>query len=304
MERLWPFASPGKVFPDGPLSNSSPLRLSRWPDCEGVPPVVLRASRVALPELECVPAVAWCTTYAPTHKSDSVAVVDKVDRVVRAPLSRMLGKAPAKMARKAVGMRLPPKMQDRGSTDTRSMLRRARHLLHWMMDRHCPFCSSIEVRPAQRRNLMEVVLLPFLLARPFRCESCRRRFYSLAFRRRVPAPHDAKPMSDLPQDLPVLVYGRRKDEEPFQEETNVRVLNLRAGLITLATKVEPGQQLILINVATEEDQRCRVAFVGELRLGRSMIGLHFSQLAQEFCHIDDPAHRKSNACSAGAFREQ
>jgi hypothetical protein len=117
-------------------------------------------------------------------------------------------------------------------------------------------------------------------------------------------PPYAKPMSNLPQDLPVLVYGRGENEEPFQEETNVRVLNLRAGLITLATKVEPGQHLILINVATEEDQRCRVAFVGELDLGRNMIGLHFSQLTQEFCHIDDPAHRKSNASVAGAFWEQ
>jgi hypothetical protein len=120
----------------------------------------------------------------------------------------------------------------------------------------------------------------------------------------VPAPHDAKPMPDLPQDLPVLVYGRRKDEGPFQEETNVRVLNLRAGLITLATKVELGQHLILINVATEEDQWCRVAFVAEKHPGRNMIGLCFNQLAQEFCHVDDPAHRKSYTSAAGPFWEQ
>jgi hypothetical protein len=184
------------------------------------------------------------------------------------------------------------------------MLRIASHFSHWVMDRRCPTCRSVEVRRSARKNSFEVALLSFLFARPFRCESCGNRFYGLAFRRRVPAPHYAKPMSNLPRDLPVLVYGRRENEEPFQEETNVRVLNLRAGLITLATKVEPGQHLILINVATEEDQRCRVAFVGELHLGRNMIGLHFSQVAQEFCRIDDPAHRKSNASVAGAFWEQ
>jgi hypothetical protein len=180
----------------------------------------------------------------------------------------------------------------------------AGHFLHWVIDRRCPTCHSVEVRGSSRRNSFEVVLLRLLFARPFRCENCGNRFYGLAFRRRVSAPRYAKPISDLPQDLPVLVYGRRKDEEPFQEETNVRVLNLRAGVITLATKVEPGQHLILINVATEEDQRCRVAFVGELHLGRSMVGLNFSQLAQEFCHIDDPAHRKSNTSAAGALWEQ
>jgi hypothetical protein len=180
----------------------------------------------------------------------------------------------------------------------------AGHFLLWVIERRCPSCGGVEVRRSARKNSFEVAVLPFLLARPFRCENCGNRFYGLAFRRRIPAPHDAHPMSNLPQDLPVLVYGRRKDEEPFQEETNVRVLNLRAGLITLATKVEPGQHLILINVATEEDQRCRVAFVGELHLGRNMIGLHFSQLAQEFCRIDGPAHRKSNTSAAGAFWEQ
>ncbi len=95
-------------------------------------------------------------------------------------------------------------------------------------------------------------------------------------------------MSDLLQDYPVLVYGRREDEEPFQEETNVRVLNLRGGLITLATRVVPGQHLILINLATEEDQRCRVAFVGEQHLGQNMIGIQFSHPASEFWRIATP----------------
>ena len=147
-------------------------------------------------------------------------------------------------------------------------------------------------------------MLPFLLTRPFRCENCGNRFYDLAFRRRAPGPDDAKPMSDLPQDYPVLVYGRVEDEEPFQEETNVRALNLRGGLITLATRVEPGQHLVLINPATEEDQPCRVAFVGEQYLGRNIIGIQFCRFAREFWYIDRPTHRKSNATTAEPFWEQ
>ena len=168
------------------------------------------------------------------------------------------------------------------------MLRIASHFLHWVMDRRCPTCRSVDVRGSLRRNSFEVVLLRFLFARPFRCENCGNRFYGLPFRRRAPAAHYAKPMSDLPQDLPVLVYGRRKDEEPFREETNVRLLNLRGGLITLATSVEPGQHLILMNAVTDEDQRCRVAFVGDQHFGRSMIGIQFNRFAKEFWQIDDP----------------
>src|SRR5260370_37086665 len=124
------------------------------------------------------------------------------------------------------------------------MLRIASDSLHWVMDRRCPSCGSAEVRRSARKNFFEAALLPFLLTRPFRCENCGNRFYGLAFRRRTPAPDDAKPMSGLPRDYPVLVYGRLEDEEPFQEETNVRALNLRGGLITLAARVEPGQHPI------------------------------------------------------------
>jgi hypothetical protein len=165
------------------------------------------------------------------------------------------------------------------------MLHIASGLLHWVTDRRCPSCGRFEVRRSARKNSFEVVLLPFLLARPFRCESCGNRFYGPAFRRRVPVLDNAKAMSDLPQNYPVLVYGREGDEEPFQEETNVRRLNFRGGLITLATKVAPGQQLILINPASEDDQRCRVAFVGEQHLGRSMIGIQFTQPALDFWRV-------------------
>jgi hypothetical protein len=184
------------------------------------------------------------------------------------------------------------------------MFRIASHFLHWVMDRRCSTCRSVEVRSSSRKNPFEVVLLRLLLARPFRCENCGTRFYGLAFRRRVPHAHYAKPMSNHAQDLPVLIYGRSENEEPFQEEANFRVLNLRAGLITLARRVVPGQHLILINPATEEDQLCRVAFIGEQRFGRSMIGIQFRGLAEEFWHIDDSTRRKYKASTAGPFWKQ
>jgi hypothetical protein len=191
-----------------------------------------------------------------------------------------------------------------GNTEPRSMLHTSSHLPHWTANRRCPSCGCVEVRRSAKKNSFELVLLPFLLTRPFRCENCGNRFYDFTFRRRVPVLGRAQGMPGLPQDLPVLVYGRREDEEPFQEQTNVRVLNLHVGLITLATRVQPGQDLMLINLATEEDQRCRVAFVGEQSLGRNMIGIRFGRGEWKFGQIDDSGHRKSNASTAGAFWEQ
>src|SRR5712664_206089 len=136
-----------------------------------------------------------------------------------------------------------------------------------------------------RKNSFEVVLLPFLLGRPFRCESCGNRFYGLALQEELRSCGLRRGSRTWYRTCPVLVYGRGEDEEPFQEETNVRWLNFRGGLVTLATKVAPGQQLILINPATEEDQRCRVAFIGEQHRGRNMIGIQFSHSAWEFWRI-------------------
>ena len=181
------------------------------------------------------------------------------------------------------------------------MFRTALHLFPKVTPRRCPSCGRVEVRRSARKNFFEAALLPILLTRPFRCENCGNRFFGLAFRRRIPARDYATPMADVPQGLPVLVYGRRKDEEPFREETNLHLLNLRGGLITLGTSVEPGQQLILMNLTTEEDQRCRVSFIGEQHLGRSMIGIQFNWLSQKFWHIDDPAHQKFYTSASGTF---
>jgi hypothetical protein len=128
-----------------------------------------------------------------------------------------------------------------------------------------------------RRNFVEAVVLPLACIAPFRCERCSIRFYGFGFGTKVAANGRAKAMPDLPPDVPVLVYGRGKDEEPFREETNVRLLNVNAGLVSLTANVEPGQQLILINLATEKDQSCHVAFVAEKCRGRSVIGVRFNQ---------------------------
>ncbi|MGH9430641.1 MAG: hypothetical protein ACRD3T_03785 [Terriglobia bacterium] len=49
--------------------------------------------------------------------------------------------------------------------------------------RRCRYCTSALVRPSQKRNLLESRVLPLLSIIPFRCMSCRRRYYGLAFSR-------------------------------------------------------------------------------------------------------------------------
>jgi hypothetical protein len=168
------------------------------------------------------------------------------------------------------------------------MIRVVPQAVRRMLERRCPYCNRTESRRAPRRDFFEAVVLRLACIAPFRCGRCSIRFYGFGFGKDGATNSDAKATADLSQDVPVLVYGRGKDEEPFREETNVRLLNVSAGLVSLSTNVEPGQQLILINLATEKDQSCHVAFVAEKCLGRSVIGVRFNQPPWDLVGIAGP----------------
>jgi len=125
-------------------------------------------------------------------------------------------------------------------------------------------------------------MLRAILLRPFRCGDCSMRYYGLSFRRRAPLAPASETLPENPIPLPVMVYGRQKDREPFREQTDMLLVNIHGALLSLSTGVEPGQKLVLISPATEEDQRCRVAFVSEQQEGRSVIGVRFARPAWEF----------------------
>ena len=52
--------------------------------------------------------------------------------------------------------------------------------------------------------------------------------------------------------LPVLVYGRTVESEPFHEGTEALRVNAGGGLITLTTPVRCGQRLLLINKVNQK----------------------------------------------------
>lgn len=55
-----------------------------------------------------------------------------------------------------------------------------------MSIRWCHYCSRLAVRRSQRRGLLEVLILPVFLLRPFRCMKCQRRHYGSLLNRRSP----------------------------------------------------------------------------------------------------------------------
>jgi hypothetical protein len=76
----------------------------------------------------------------------------------------------------------------------------AMHHPRCLLIRCCPACRSFDVRRSHRRRLLEVILLPLILMRPFRCEDCGQRHYNLVWTRALPG-HASEVPPDEDQSL-------------------------------------------------------------------------------------------------------
>ncbi len=89
-------------------------------------------------------------------------------------------------------------------------------------------------------------------------------------------------------DISVWVYGHSSEKEPFREVVNTRAVNANGALLLMSARVELGQQLIVANMATEEEQACKVVYLGEEHGDKTEVGIEFMTAAPRFWHIAFP----------------
>ena len=87
--------------------------------------------------------------------------------------------------------------------------------------------------------------------------------------------------------LPVVVQGKSTDKTTFAVPTRAIIISAHGCLVTLASSVRLGEKLILRNVATQEEQDCRVVYLGEKHGGRAEVGLRFKTAAPQFWGLRD-----------------
>jgi hypothetical protein len=75
---------------------------------------------------------------------------------------------------------------------------------------------------------------------------------------------------------------------PFQEETQTLVVNVHGAMIALAASVAKGQTLRVKNRVTQEDQECKVVYLGPASGGKAQVGLDFTSDAPDFWRIAFP----------------
>lgn len=86
--------------------------------------------------------------------------------------------------------------------------------------------------------------------------------------------------------IPVKVRGINTDGEKFREACQTIVVNSHGGLLYLNQDVELGTQVLLINPVSEEEQECRIVYLGDTSEKGTRVGVEFLSPAPHFWGVE------------------
>jgi hypothetical protein len=75
--------------------------------------------------------------------------------------------------------------------------------------------------------------------------------------------------------IPVQARGRNLQGQKFRAKSQTIVINAHGGLLYLNEELALGADLVLINPATEEEQECRVVYLGDMSERGTRVGVEF-----------------------------
>lgn len=86
--------------------------------------------------------------------------------------------------------------------------------------------------------------------------------------------------------IPVRAAGKDSDGRKFRENSQTIVINAHGGLLYLQKSLELGAELVLINPATEEEQECRVVYLGDTSDKGTRVGVEFLSPSPHFWGVE------------------
>lgn len=86
--------------------------------------------------------------------------------------------------------------------------------------------------------------------------------------------------------IPVRAAGKDADGRKFQETSHTIVVNAHGGLLYLQKAVEIGSDLVLNNPVSEEDQECRVVYLGDTCEKGTRVGVEFLSPSPHFWGVE------------------
>lgn len=86
----------------------------------------------------------------------------------------------------------------------------------------------------------------------------------------------------------VHVFGQDIFQESFSEFTHMLSVNAHGGALALAARVRAGQNILVVNKSTREEQECRIVDVGSLQDGKWTVGIEMVEPVANFWKMHFP----------------
>jgi hypothetical protein len=86
--------------------------------------------------------------------------------------------------------------------------------------------------------------------------------------------------------IPVQAKGKNLQGQKFRVKSQTIVINAHGGLLYLNEELELGADLVLVNPATDEEQECRVVYLGDTSDKGTRIGVEFLCPAPHFWGVE------------------
>jgi len=86
----------------------------------------------------------------------------------------------------------------------------------------------------------------------------------------------------------IRIRGNNAQGASFEEEAHTLAINAHGALILMEARVISGNKVLMQHKRTQEEQECKVVFLGPVRSGKSEVGLEFCQPRPSFWRVAFP----------------
>jgi hypothetical protein len=86
--------------------------------------------------------------------------------------------------------------------------------------------------------------------------------------------------------IPIQAAGKNLLGQKFRAKSQTIVINAHGGLLYLNEELELGADLVLMNPATEEEQDCRVVYLGDTSERGTRVGVEFLSPSPHFWGVE------------------
>src|SRR3984957_15297650 len=86
--------------------------------------------------------------------------------------------------------------------------------------------------------------------------------------------------------IPIKAKGKEHAGRKFNENSQTIVINAHGGLLYLQQDLKMGADLVLVNPLTEEEQDCRVVYLGDTSEKGTRVGVEFLSPSPHFWGVE------------------